>query len=71
MTRCVFLVLVQIMEINLSSVVPYVSGPKRPQDRVAVSSIKEDFQRCLDQKVNTTHTNTHTHKQASAHLPDH
>lgn len=41
----------QVMEINLSTVVPYVSGPKRPQDRVAVCSMKEDFQRCLDQKV--------------------
>lgn len=46
------------MEINLSSVVPYVSGPKRPQDRVAVSSMKDDFQLCLDQKVVA---NTHTH----------
>lgn len=41
----------QVIEINLSSMVPYVSGPKRPQDRVAVSSMKEDFQRCLDEKV--------------------
>ncbi|XP_047451702.1 iron-responsive element-binding protein 2 [Mugil cephalus] len=39
------------IEINLSSMVPYVSGPKRPQDRVAVSSMKEDFQSCLDEKV--------------------
>lgn len=41
----------QVIEINLSSMVPYVSGPKRPQDRVAVSSMKEDFQSCLDEKV--------------------
>lgn len=41
----------QVIEINLSSMVPYVSGPKRPQDRVAVSSMKEDFQKCLDEKV--------------------
>uniref|UniRef100_A0A3Q3VKN5 Iron-responsive element-binding protein 2 n=1 Tax=Mola mola TaxID=94237 RepID=A0A3Q3VKN5_MOLML len=41
----------EVIEINLSSMVPYVSGPKRPQDRVAVSSMKEDFQRCLDEKV--------------------
>ncbi|KAA8590293.1 hypothetical protein FQN60_014227 [Etheostoma spectabile] len=26
----------EVIEINLSSIVPYVSGPKRPQDRVAV-----------------------------------
>lgn len=42
---------VQVIEINLSSMVPHVSGPKRPQDRVAVSSMKEDFQHCLDEKV--------------------
>uniref|UniRef100_A0A669EBW5 Iron-responsive element-binding protein 2 n=1 Tax=Oreochromis niloticus TaxID=8128 RepID=A0A669EBW5_ORENI len=41
----------QYSEFNLSSMVPYVSGPKRPQDRVAVSSMKEDFQSCLDEKV--------------------
>lgn len=41
----------QVIEINLSSMVPYVSGPKRPQDRVAVSSMKEDFKHCLDEKV--------------------
>ncbi|XP_004570327.1 iron-responsive element-binding protein 2 [Maylandia zebra] len=41
----------EVIEFNLSSMVPYVSGPKRPQDRVAVSSMKEDFQSCLDEKV--------------------
>uniref|UniRef100_A0A8C2XJE4 aconitate hydratase n=1 Tax=Cyclopterus lumpus TaxID=8103 RepID=A0A8C2XJE4_CYCLU len=41
----------QYSEINLSSIVPCVSGPKRPQDRVAVSSMKEDFQSCLNEKV--------------------
>uniref|UniRef100_A0A8C4NZS8 Iron-responsive element-binding protein 2 n=1 Tax=Dicentrarchus labrax TaxID=13489 RepID=A0A8C4NZS8_DICLA len=42
----------EVIEINLSSMAPYVSGPKRPQDRVAVSSMKEDFQSCLDEKYN-------------------
>ncbi|KAM8891951.1 iron-responsive element-binding protein 2 [Spinachia spinachia] len=41
----------EVIELNLSSIVPHVSGPKRPQDRVAVSSMKEDFQSCLDEKV--------------------
>ena len=31
--------------------VPCVSGPKRPQDRVSVSELKEDFQKCLDNPV--------------------
>ncbi|XP_062277410.1 iron-responsive element-binding protein 2 [Scomber scombrus] len=41
----------EVIEINLSSMVPQVSGPKRPSDRVAVSNMKEDFQSCLDEKV--------------------
>ncbi|KAM9854396.1 iron-responsive element-binding protein 2 [Aulostomus maculatus] len=41
----------EVIEINLSTMVPYVSGPKRPQDRVAICSMKEDFQKCLDEKV--------------------
>ncbi|XP_034031857.1 iron-responsive element-binding protein 2 [Thalassophryne amazonica] len=41
----------EIIEINLSTMVPYVSGPKRPQDKVAVSSMKQDFQHCLNEKV--------------------
>lgn len=45
----------QVIEINLSSMVPQVSGPKRPQDRVAVGSMKEDFQSCLDEKVVSRH----------------
>lgn len=45
------LVSLKVIEINLSSMVPHVSGPKRPQDRVAVSSMKEDFQSCLNEKV--------------------
>lgn len=49
--KCTLLMFVQVIEINLSSMVPCVSGPKRPQDRVSVSSMKEDFQSCLDEKV--------------------
>ena len=41
----------QIVELDLSTVVPSVSGPKRPHDRVAVSDFKEDFIQCLNNKV--------------------
>ncbi|XP_065147516.1 iron-responsive element-binding protein 2 [Paramisgurnus dabryanus] len=41
----------EVIEMNLSSIVPHVSGPKRPQDRVAVSCMKEDFINCLNEKV--------------------
>uniref|UniRef100_H0VPU0 Iron regulatory protein 2 n=1 Tax=Cavia porcellus TaxID=10141 RepID=H0VPU0_CAVPO len=41
----------QVIQINLSSIIPSVSGPKRPQDRVAVTDMKNDFQACLSEKV--------------------
>ncbi|XP_062849702.1 iron-responsive element-binding protein 2 [Trichomycterus rosablanca] len=41
----------EVIEINLSSMVPNVSGPKRPQDRVPVSCMKKDFLNCLNEKV--------------------
>uniref|UniRef100_A0A3Q1C6D2 Cytoplasmic aconitate hydratase n=1 Tax=Amphiprion ocellaris TaxID=80972 RepID=A0A3Q1C6D2_AMPOC len=41
----------QVVELDLSSVVPCCSGPKRPQDRIAVSSMKSDFETCLGAKV--------------------
>ncbi|KFO05003.1 Iron-responsive element-binding protein 2, partial [Balearica regulorum gibbericeps] len=40
----------QVVQISLSSIIPYVSGPKRSQDRVAVSNMKSDFQACLNEK---------------------
>uniref|UniRef100_A0A7N6ANA4 Iron-responsive element-binding protein 2 n=1 Tax=Anabas testudineus TaxID=64144 RepID=A0A7N6ANA4_ANATE len=53
----------EVIEINLSSMVPYVSGPKRAQDRVAVSNMKEDFQSCLDEKVGFKGFNISKEKQ--------
>jgi aconitate hydratase len=41
----------QVVELDLAAVVPSMSGPKRPHDRVAVEDVKEDFQRCLSNKV--------------------
>ncbi|XP_022699070.1 cytoplasmic aconitate hydratase-like [Varroa jacobsoni] len=41
----------QVVELDLSTVVPSLSGPKRPQDRVAVSVMKQDFEECLSNKV--------------------
>ena len=46
----------QSIELDLSTVVPSLSGPKRPHDRVALSEMKEDFQKCLDNKVNSCHS---------------
>ncbi|KAM4049288.1 cytoplasmic aconitate hydratase isoform 1-T2 [Anomaloglossus baeobatrachus] len=40
----------QVVEMDLSTVVPCCSGPKRPQDKVAVSDMKTDFESCLGAK---------------------
>jgi len=39
------------LELDLSTVVPCVSGPKRPHDRVAVTDMPTDFSTCLTSKV--------------------
>ena len=41
----------EIMELDLSTIVPCISGPKRPHDRVEVSKQKEDFNSCLNSPV--------------------
>ena len=41
----------QVVELDLSTVVPSLSGPKRPHDRVPVADMKTDFQSCLTSKV--------------------
>lgn len=40
----------QVVELDLSAVVPCCSGPKRPHDKVAVSEMKQDFKTCLGAK---------------------
>jgi aconitate hydratase len=40
-----------VLELNLSSVEPCISGPKRPHDRVPVSEVKKDFQTSIPNKV--------------------
>jgi aconitate hydratase len=39
------------LELDLDSVVPSLAGPKRPQDRVALSDMKEVFQKALTAPV--------------------
>ena len=39
------------MELDLSTVQPSIAGPKRPQDRVKVSDVKQDFSNSLTNKV--------------------
>jgi aconitate hydratase len=40
-----------VLELNLSTVEPCISGPKRPHDRVPVSEVKNDFEKCISNKV--------------------
>lgn len=44
----------QITTLDLGDVVPSISGPKRPHDRVSVSEAQKDFQTCLTSKVSKT-----------------
>ncbi len=37
----------EYLELDLSSVVPSIAGPKRPQDRIAVTDAKDSFRRVL------------------------
>jgi aconitate hydratase len=43
----------EYLELDLSSVVPSIAGPKRPQDRIAVSEAKTSFRRSLNDYVST------------------
>ena len=56
-----FVLFSQVIEIQLSSFIPHVSGPKRPQDRVAVSDMKVDFHSCLKEKVRVQPSIANTH----------
>ena len=44
----------EIVELDLATVVPSLSGPKRPQDRVAEADMKADFTQCLTNKVSNS-----------------
>ncbi|HKO61731.1 MAG TPA: aconitate hydratase [Pyrinomonadaceae bacterium] len=42
----------QVLELDLGSIVPSVAGPKRPQDRIELPNIKEQFLSLLQKPVN-------------------
>lgn len=39
------------LELDLSTVEPCISGPKRPHDRIVLSEVKKDFTSCVPNKV--------------------
>ena len=44
----------EYLELDLSTVVPSIAGPKRPQDRIALSDAKEAFRKVLPTYVGAT-----------------
>ena len=40
-----------VLELDLNTVEPALSGPKRPHDRVSLTEMKSDFQACVPNKV--------------------
>lgn len=44
-------VFTETYELDLTTVVPSLSGPKRPQDRVAQTDLKSEFNECLSNKA--------------------
>ncbi|MEI6762613.1 MAG: aconitate hydratase AcnA [Actinomycetes bacterium] len=48
----------ETVELDLSTVVPSISGPKRPQDRISLSASKESFEKILPSYVTEKTTTT-------------
>ena len=40
-----------VIDLDLATVDPCISGPKRPHDRVPLSDVKRDFTSCVPNKV--------------------
>lgn len=40
-----------VVELDLATVVPTISGPKRPHDMVPITLMKDDFTKALTNKV--------------------
>lgn len=55
----------EVVELDLSTVTPSLSGPKRPHDRVSVSEMKQDFTDCLNNKVGFKGFGIPTEKQST------
>lgn len=43
----------QVVTLDLSTITSSLSGPKRPQDRVSLEDMKNDFKHCLVNKVSS------------------
>ena len=45
----------QVMEFNLNEVVSSLSGPKRPQDRISLQDVKDNFEKSFPQTMLNKH----------------
>ncbi len=50
----------EYMELDLSTVVPSISGPKRPQDRIELTDAKNAFRKDIHNYVEENHPTQHT-----------
>lgn len=53
----------EYLELDLSSVVPSIAGPKRPQDRIALTDAKSAFRSVIGDYVAEDATQVHAHSQ--------
>ncbi len=51
------------LSLDLSKVVPSLAGPKRPQDRIDLPHVKENFLSCLDGQQKTVELRVNHHKE--------
>jgi aconitate hydratase len=61
----------QTIELDLATVVPSISGPKRPQDRISLQDSKESFEKIIPSYITEKTTTTavpYTHAGKSAEL---
>ena len=54
------------LELDLSTVVPSMAGPKRPQDRIALQDMKKTWQGLLNKPVSEQGFNLNTEEQSAA-----
>ena len=59
-----------VYELDLVNVVPSMSGPKRPHDRVPVSNMKADFGQCLQNPVGFKGFNIPSDKHNTGRITD-
>lgn len=58
----------QLLELNLEDVVPSVAGPKRPQDRIDLPQLKDQFERLFERPVSENGYNKSRNELHQRHL---